>query len=192
MKPFVLLPAGVLVVIVAVFLLIPNALVWLAFSGSAFLGGDWWRILTYPFVHATTAHLLENVLSLSVASLLAFEVEMTAVQYIAAFVASVALVAFADILFFPTLVILGVSAAVFAVYGAFAMKGSVFISKSWLVAILGATVWARYLTGQATGSAPHEIIAQTLLHFLGFAAGVAIMIVCLEVAKSTKRRVLTA
>jgi membrane associated rhomboid family serine protease len=189
---FILLPSSILVAIIGVFLLVPNALALLAFRPESFIAGEFWRIVTYPFVHMDANHLFENIVALIVASLLAYEVEMTTAQYVVAFAASVFVVAIADLVYFPALLVIGASAAIFAVYGAFAMKGSVFITKGWLVPILAVTIWTKYGMNLLTSTSVDQgLLAQTLLHFLGFATGVGAMIVCLEIARATRRRVLT-
>ena len=186
---FILWPTSILVLIIGIFLLVPNAVALFAFRGDSFLAGEVWRIITFPFTHLDMNHLFENTIALVVASLLAYEVEMTPAQYMIAFGASLLTVAIADMIYFPALLIVGASSAIYAVYGAFAMKGSVFISRSWLVPILGATIWTKYLVGMFANQTVSNLMAQTLLHFLGFATGIAMMIVCLEVAKSTKQKV---
>ena len=192
---FIMLPAGLLAAIVAVFLLVPNAIIWFAFSGKSFLAGELWRIFTYPFVHYNVEHLIENALALVVVSLLAYEIEMTAWQYVLAFTASWLLVAAVDTVLFPAIVIVGASAAIYAVYGSFAMKGSSFIHRSWLVVIIGLTVCLRLLfnilTGSGANDVPLDVALQTVLHLFGFAVGICMMVMCVEIGKATKQKVFT-
>ncbi len=190
-RAFAFLPASLLALIIGVFVLVPNAMVWLAFKREAFLGGELWRLVTFPFVHVSASHLFENIVAFFVATLLAYEAELTVAQYALAVVFSTLVVAAIDVAWLPTLVLAGASSAIFAVYGAFAMKGSMFVQRRWLIVILGATIMTKYGVAAATGSIESGIMLQTLLHVAGFLSGLAVIFVCGNLARANKRRMLT-
>lgn len=188
-KEFCLMPSGLLLGIIAVFLLLPNALALLSFSSSRFLSGEIWRLATFPFVHVDLGHLAENAVALLVASMLAYEVGVTRWQYLVAFALACLLVAVIDVVWFPLVVIAGASAGIFAVYGAFATRGSEFVSKLWLVPVLGTTVLVKWGIAALSGSADAATAIQTLMHLAGFLTGVAIIGIT-HVMTAHRRRVL--
>jgi membrane associated rhomboid family serine protease len=188
-KEFVLIPVTIVAAVVSVFMLVPDATRLLGFTGADFLGGQVWRIFTFPFAHVNTSHLLDNVLALCIASLLAYEVGLSKWQYAVAMVGAVLSVALLDTFFFPTLVIVGLSSAIFAVYGAFAMHGSMFVSSTLLVPIVGATVLVKYGLAFVSGNADGVMMLQTGLHMAGFVAGIATMAVW--AANARNRRMLS-
>lgn len=187
---FALLPTSILATMLAVFILIPNAILFLAFKRDAFLAGELWRLITFPFVHVNGAHLLENVAALIVASLLAYEVGLTLKEYGIAFILACLTVAMADVAVFPALVLAGASTGIFAVYGAFAMRGSVFVHRGWLVGIMAVTVFTKYGISMLTGGPSDTVWFETLMHFFGFCAGLSIIIIVDVVSRLTRQRVL--
>jgi len=187
---FALLPTSILALMLAIFVLVPNAILFLAFKRDAFLAGELWRVLTFPFVHVNGAHLLENVAALLVASLLAYEVGLTLREYIVAFVLACLAVAMTDLTFFPALVLAGASTGIFAIYGAFAMRGSVFVHRGWLVAIIAVTVFTKYGIGMLTGTVTEAAWLETLMHFIGFCAGLAVIVTADIISRLTRQRVL--
>jgi rhomboid protease GluP len=189
LKEYCLVPSSLLLAIVAIFLLVPNAVALLSFSGSSFLSGEFWRLVTFPFVHLQAGHLAENIVALLVASLLAYEVGVTAWQYIVAFAAAALVVAVIDVVWFPFLVVVGASSGIFAVYGAFAARGSEFVSKLWLIPILATTVLVKWGLEVLAGGVEFATTIQTVLHMAGFITGCAIILVTHHIT-TERRRVL--
>ncbi len=187
----IVLPVAILATIILVFTLVPDSVGIMAFSGLLFLKGEVWRLLTFTFAHANAAHLVENIASLVVASLLAYEAGLGVNEYLTAIGIAIVMVAAIDLFFFPSLVVVGASAAVFAIYGAFAMKGSYFVNRSWMIPLLGVTALAKYGTALATGSVTEGLAFQTLLHFTGFAAGICAMFIATSVTRMTRQRMLS-
>ncbi|MBL7051913.1 MAG: rhomboid family intramembrane serine protease, partial [Nanoarchaeota archaeon] len=64
MKKIIIFFTGIFIALVGVYVALPNAIELLGFSGTAFLSGEFWRIITFPFVHVSNAHLVENLLAL--------------------------------------------------------------------------------------------------------------------------------
>jgi len=188
-KDFCLMPSSLLLGIIAVFLLLPNALALLSFSSARFLSGEFWRLVTFPFVHVDLGHLGENAVALLVASMLAYEVGVTRWQYLVSFVLACLLVAVIDVVWFPLIIIAGASAGIFAVYGVFATRSSEFVSKLWLIPLLGTTVLVKWGIATLSGSVDATTVIQTLMHLVGFLTGVAIIGIT-HVMTAHRRRVL--
>jgi membrane associated rhomboid family serine protease len=188
-KEFCLMPSGILLAIVAVFLLVPNGLAWLAFSGDKFFAGELWRLLTFPFVHTNVGHLAENIAALLVASLLAFEVGVTKMQYVVAFALATIVVATIDVIWFPLVILVGASSGIFAIYGAFATRGSEFVSKLWLIPILGTTVLVKWGLSLLQGGVDTATAVQTVMHLAGFLTGGAIIFMT-HIMTAERRKVL--
>ena len=72
----------ILIAIIFVFIVLPNAVDLFGFSGAKFFGGELWRILSYPYAHVSTMHLVENAIGFGVILLLGFEFEFKIKEFI--------------------------------------------------------------------------------------------------------------
>ncbi len=149
---------------------IPNSLSLYAFSGRLFFQGEAWRIITFPFVHVNFEHLIENVLTLMLTSLLAFEFELKGTQFLAVFMISIAAIALADSFLMPSTLIAGLSLGVYSILGFLSMKGSNFIPWYVIVPLLGLSPFLRYIVAPLDNAG----ITQSLFHFSGFWMGIGV------------------
>lgn len=183
---------GVISVLSLVLFVIPGSLMLFSFSGTSFLNGEFWRIFTFPFVHINILHLIENLASLAVTVLLAYLVELNWKEFTISFLGSCLLLAFTEVVLFPTFVIAGASLGIFAVIGNISAKGSDFLPRYIFIPIVLSSIFAKYLfkaiiEGEIfTGT----LLNQTILHFFGFASGILLFYIVGRYR--TKKRVLTA
>jgi len=183
-----LIIAGVLaLIVVSIFFVVPNAAVRLGFSGALLAAGEFWRTATFSFAHVGMGHMLENLLALAVIALLAMEIGLGWIEMIAAMLFATVIVVLADIAFFPSMILAGISAAALAVYGALAFKGSPFVRSAVLLPITAASIAVKYLLDVLSSGFTMTTATDAFFHGLGFIAGVLAMAVCLK----SKRRVLT-
>jgi len=155
-----------------VFFAFPEATSIFAFSGQTFYRGEIYRLFTFPFTHASSGHLIENLLALAMTTFLAYEVGLRDGYFIFCFLGASFLIALSESPFFPTLLIAGASVGIVSILGFISIKGSNFIPKFLLIPILllpltikyGLTVWERgfsFVSG-----------AEFIFHFSGFVAGI--------------------
>lgn len=157
---------------IGIFLFFPETVSILAFSGETFYRGEIYRLFTFPFTHASSGHLIENLLALAMTTFLAYEVGLRGGYFIFCFLGASFLIALSESPFFPTLLIAGASVGIISILGFISIKGSNFIPKFFLIPILllpliikyGLTVWE---TGLSFVSG-----AEFIFHFSGFVAGV--------------------
>jgi len=178
-------PAVVLIVSVIVFIL-PFSLNKLSFSGTLFIAGEMWRLFTFPFVHLGFSHLIENIGALAITSILARLVEIKDTEFMIVFMGSGILLAVADIIFFPAIIIAGASLGIYAVLGSITFKGTSFIPKPVLASVLLSSIFFKYLISMISGSLTQNITNQTGMHFFGFMSGILIFYI-LEKNKSLKK-----
>jgi len=63
----------ILTVTFILFFLVPNSQERFALSFDKVVNGEWWRFLTYQFVHLSWLHLIENILGVLLISFITFE-----------------------------------------------------------------------------------------------------------------------
>ncbi|MFH1592130.1 MAG: rhomboid family intramembrane serine protease [Candidatus Woesearchaeota archaeon] len=170
-KSVFLISFGIVLVSLFIFFLIPGALEIFSFSGKTFLSGEFWRLITFSFVHITTLHLIENIVAIALVSFLAYEFGLAGRSFVVFFIAVSFVIALADAFMFPLLVIAGASLGIYGVLGVLSIKGSNFVPKVYLIPLLGASVFLKYLLTLFTGSGSYSDLPQTLFHFSGFVTG---------------------
>ena len=144
------------------------------FSVDPTIEGEYWRWGTYQFTHVAWGHLIENIITLGVVSLIAIELKTNfnffSVNYILA-----GLVAIVPLWIMSPFVALGASVAIFSSFGLISPEAKQFKVKVWLVIsgimlfIFMKPIWI--LIG-ATGEMDFAL-KQALAHFSGFAFGLA-------------------
>ncbi len=167
MKKIIIFFTGIFVALVGIYVAIPNAIDILGFSGSAFFAGEIWRIITFPFVHVSNAHLVENLLALFILILLAHEFKFGVKSFISLFFASGILLAFFGGLVYPYLVIVGASLGVYSIFGALTLKGQDYIPRyllpSLFVIFIIINVVYNYFAGDS--------FVQPIYHAIAFVVG---------------------
>jgi len=161
---------GMLLAFLAVFVLVPQAVSMLGYSGEAFLGGDLWRIVSFPLAHVSMAHLLENIVGLLIIVLLAYELELTALEFSLVFALSGIAVAFIGGLFVPYLVIVGSSLGIYSLFGALSFKPQDFVPKYLFLTVFGIIIFLNIAYNIYSG----KEVVQPAYHAAGFAAGAVV------------------
>ena len=186
MKRIFILSLIVIVISLIFFFLIPDSLHLFAFSGETFFKGQIWRLITFPFVHISSTHLIENIIALTITSLLALEFGLRGIHFIGVFLLSGIIIALAEAFLFPVILIAGLSVGIYAVLGSLSLKGSNFIPKFILVPLLGSSVFLKYFFSISD----KKVLSISLFHFSGFVAGIAVFYLFIKLKK--KKRVLQA
>ena len=167
MKKIIIFFTGILVALIGVYVAIPNAIDLLGYSGSAFFAGEVWRIITFPFVHVSNAHLVENLLALFILTLLAYEFKLRVRSFISLFFVSGILLAFFGGLIYPYLVIVGASLGVYSIFGALTLKGQEYVPRyllpSLFVVFILINIGYNYFEG--------ESFEQPIYHAIAFVVG---------------------
>lgn len=189
-RNFFMAPGGI-AALSFVFFMIPSSLLLFSFSGVNFIGGEIWRIFTFPFAHTSVSHLIENIGALAVTSMFAYLVGINKKQFLMVFLGSGVLLALADVVLFPTLVVAGISLGIFAVLGTISSKGTEFIPQQLLVPLLLSAVFFKYIIQAAsTRVFTGVVFNQTVLHFFGFMSGMLLFYIL--GTHKLRKRVLTA
>jgi len=187
MKKLLLTHNLILVISIASFFMLPESVELLAFSGKALFNLEIWRILTFPFAHISITHLLENILGLSMVTILAYELRLKWHDYFAAFFLTGILIALPEGIFLPSLVIAGASLGIYAILGTLSIKGSNYIPKKYSIPLIGGSVFLSILYKYFTSTEiPIIEIASSSFHLLGFVGGIALFYV-LVYRRATKQ-----
>ena len=167
MKKIIIFFTGIFIALVGVYVALPNAIELLGFSGTAFLSGEFWRIITFPFVHVSNAHLVENLLALFILTLLAYEFKMKVRAFISLFFLSGILLAFFGGLIYPYLVIVGASLGVYSIFGALTIKGQDYIPRYILPSLFAFFIIMNIVYNYFVG----ESFVQPIYHAIAFVVG---------------------
>lgn len=172
----VIITLGIIAASSLVYLLMPNSVNSLAFSGEAFLRGELYRFVTFPFSHENLFHLVENIIALSVVALLAYELHFHGLAFLLVFFGASFLLAFADLLFFPTIILAGTSLGIYAVLGSLTLQGDKFLPKKVIIPLLIVSIFSKLLYDLYTCQScmTQETVNQALFHFFGFGVGMVL------------------
>ncbi len=154
-----------------IFVVVPQAVNVLGFSGETFFEGEIWRILSYPFAHVTLSHLLENLVALFVVILLSYELNLGLKEFLAVFLISGILVAFFSGIFFPYLLIVGSSLGIYSLFGALALKEQEIMPKYFFLGIF----WMIIFLNLAYTVYVSNNFTQAAYHGAGFVSGLGII-----------------
>ncbi|MBI4147685.1 rhomboid family intramembrane serine protease [Candidatus Woesearchaeota archaeon] len=138
----------------------------LAFQGSAFLDGDWWRLFTFPFVHVSPSHLAQNLAALAVSTVLAYELVLGPGLFVWLFSLSNIVLALAALAFFPDRYLAGASFGVYAITGGLSLTPNPYVQ----VPVLFGLLFGITLLGHVTN-------ASAAVHVMGFLIGSGIALV---------------
>ncbi len=169
---------------------IPDSFAYFALSGVAFFSGEFYRLVTFLFVHLNSLHLTENLVALIVASALAYEFDLSGKDYIISFAATALIVALPSVYLYPTILIGGSSLGIYAVFGALTVKGGDFMPRRFLVPIFGFSIFYNFVKDLILEPAlvTKEMIYQTLFHFSGFMTGAILFYLLLHITYTRKMR----
>ncbi len=170
-KKLVIILLTFLVTIVAIFVALPSAVNLLGFSGEQFFGGEVWRILTFPLTHATSAHLIENVVALFIVSLLMLEFKLSTKDTAYLFMGSSVLVAFVVGLILPSVIIVGASLGLYALYGGLTIRGKEYVPLYITWGLIGIVIFLNFVYCIKYGTG----LEQPIFHTIGFVAGVTFL-----------------
>src|SRR3989338_5209804 len=145
-------------VLLGVFVIIPEAVIRLGFSGESFFGGEIWRILSYPLAHVTLSHLLENLVALFVVILLAHELDLSMKEFIIVFFLSCILFA---------LLIVGSSLGIYSIFGALALQDQEIMPQYLFLGIFGIIIFLNVLYTVYSSND----YTQSAYHAAGFISG---------------------
>jgi len=165
-----LIIGSLLLTIIGIFVILPNAVSILGFSGEKFLSGEIWRIVSYPFVHASSFHLIENSIAAGVVLLLTLEFDFKTKEFFFVFLGSCLLVAFLIGLIFPSVLIVGASLGLFALFGALTIKGKEYIPIYVTQGLFGMIIFLNFFYSIKTGQG----FEQPTFHAVGFVSGVGL------------------
>ncbi|MBI4155409.1 rhomboid family intramembrane serine protease [Candidatus Woesearchaeota archaeon] len=167
----IFLVTGILVFIfLVVFSFFPNSQNLLSFSGIKFLSGEFYRIITFPFVHVNISHLIENLIAITLVSFLGYEFGLRGKEFVSYFFLVSILIALGDAFLFPLFVIAGASLGIYGVLGALSIKGSNFIPKKVLIPVFIISILYKLIL-DVLSSETITNLDQTMFHLSGFFAG---------------------
>lgn len=179
---------GSLLVLVSciAFFLISNALDIMIFSGDLFYYSiQFWRVLTFPFIHISLSHLIQNIVAIIVITFLAYEVDLGVKAYLGSFFAASIFIALLTGLIVSHLLIAGLSMGIYSIMGVVAIKGSNFIPKSILISLFAVS----FLIEPLVSSFDMAVIKSTIFHLFGFVFGIIFIITAKRI--TIKKKVLT-
>ncbi len=175
MKKIFIISAILSIIFIAIFFFFPNSQILLSFSGIKFLAGEFYRLITFSFVHVNFLHLIENIIALSLITLLGYEFGLKGKKFILYFFLVSITIALASAFFVPVLVIAGASLGIYGILGALSIKGSNFIPKNILIPIFIISIFYKVIL-DLFSSQEITNLDQTLFHLSGFFAGIMFFI----------------
>ena len=155
------------------FFLVSNALEIMIFSGDLFYHSiQFWRVLTFPFIHISLSHLIQNIVAILVITFLAYEVDLGVREYLGSFFTASIFIALVAGLIVSHMAIAGLSMGIYAILGAVAIKGSNFIPKAIIIPLFTVSLFIEPLAS----SFDIAVIKSTIFHLLGFIFGMVFII----------------
>jgi len=179
MKKFIIFSILFMVALIGIFVIVPNALELFGFSGQSFFAGEFWRILSFPFAHVSSLHLLENLIAMFILILLAKEFNLGWQAFALIFFSSGVIIALFSGIIYPYLLIAGSSLGIFSVFGALAFKDKELLPCCIIPAFFGIIIFLNFIYNIYVG----EGVAQPIYHAAGFVVGAALFQI-----KSVRRR----
>ena len=156
-----------LITLIAVYVSLPQATFLLGFSGVSFFAGEIWRIVSFPLVHVSNAHMLENIVALFIVLLLSYEFSFSLKELAFYFFATNLIVAFVTGIIFPSFFIVGASLGLYAVLGALSLKGKEYIPQPVFFIVFLTIIIGNIIFNMLRG----VTIAQPMYHAAGFIVG---------------------
>lgn len=137
---------------------------------------EYWRFVTYPFVHLNIIHLIENILSLGLIVFIAFELKTNFSDFSSTYLSSGFLSALPAI-FLMSFIALGASNAIFGGFGLISQETKKYNIKAWIIILLlTIAIFINPITGFFSyGIENAQVISdfkQSIAHFSGFVFGI--------------------
>ena len=168
------------IVCVLIFIFFPASL--LAFSGELLAKGEVWRFFTFTFTHTSLYHLIQNLIALTIVTILLFELEVG--SHFKPFISSSWIVAGIAAIILPTMLMAGASVGVYGLLGFAAMSSVIFIPRIISVPLFGGAILMDAAIDYLRTSALS--IPQLTLHLGGYICGIAIFSI-VKLLKGKKR-----
>jgi len=135
--------------------------------------GEWWRFLTYQFIHLNWQHLLQNIVTLGLVSFIAIELrtkfKFFSINYLLA-----GLVAILPLWIISPFVALGASAAIYGAFGMISPEARQFkINVFLVILVIAGFIFIKPLWLVFSGGEFDFVLKQSLAHFSGFVFGLA-------------------
>jgi membrane associated rhomboid family serine protease len=184
---FFLFIAGI---ITSLFFIFPQSAELFAFSGSKFFDGEFYRLMTFQFFHKNVMHLVENLFTLAIIGLLAYEVSIRNDYLLASFIISSSLIALICGIVSPFTMIVGASVGLYSILGSILAKGKNYVPYYVAVPIFSITIFIEYFTSVTPGN-DKTLLLQSLFHFGGLFSGALLFISADFLAKKQKIKILT-
>lgn len=190
MKTIIKFTIAILIFLIIVFL-IPYSVGTFVLDKEKFLGGEYWRLVTYPFVHFSLMHLMENLIGLTLVGLIALELKTKTKDYVSTFFSS-AILAILPLWAILNFIAAGSSSAIYALFGfmSFNMKKFRIKTKYVLMAILlvifSKTIY--YLIFNNAGNTLTTSLIQDSSHFSGLVFGIALYGIVFSVRKHSEKK----
>ncbi|MFH1682920.1 MAG: rhomboid family intramembrane serine protease [Candidatus Woesearchaeota archaeon] len=173
MKNTILLFTGIILVSLLLIFLIPGIKDSWTLDKDKFLSGEYWRIVSYPFVHLSWSHLIENMVGLALVGFIAFELKTRSFDYALAYF-STAILAILPLWIIVNFTALGSSAAVYGLFGFISLGIAKFGLKiNHLILLVVVIIFGRSVYSIIYGESISYYLIQSLAHFSGFVFGLA-------------------
>lgn len=134
-----------------------------------------WRFATYPFVHLNTRHLIENIVGLSIAAFIAFELKTAFSDFTSTYFSS-GFLSVIPIVIIMVFTALGASNAIFGAYGLISQEVKKYdINPFLVIVVLTGLIFATSTTSYLSYGIGKEFMfafKQGLAHFSAFLYGI--------------------
>ena len=152
---------GLVVVYVLVFM-IPDSADKLALIPEKVKVGEIWRMLTYQFTHLNEVHLIENMVGVVLAALLALELSVSTKKFALTYFTGGS-IAILPLWFASPFIALGASAAIFAIFGFLSLAIKKINITPWWIVVFFIII---------TSASMAFNVKQGLAHLSGFVYGI--------------------
>ncbi len=172
-KAIIWFTAGLVILLVGIFF-IPGSKEKLALDADKFFSGEYWRIVSYPFVHLDWIHLMENILGLVLVGFLAFELKTRFFDYSLTYFSS-GILAVLPLWLVVSFIALGSSAAVYGLFGFISFGLSKFGMKArYVLLVVLLIIGAKLMYNLISEGEIKLYLIQSLAHLSGLIWGIGL------------------
>jgi len=172
-KKLFLFGALIFLLCLVFYFFINDSLVLFGFSGDTLFNGEIWRIITFNFVHVDMTHLIGNLIALIITLILAYELELSGIDFLFVFFVSGIIIALIESLILPYVMIAGASLGIYAVLGAITLKGKKFMPQYYFIILILFSVLMNYMF-TCKDCLNTSMLLQAIFHLCGFFIGLGI------------------
>ncbi len=174
MRGTILWFTGVVIILLVCIFLVPGSEKRLALDADKFFSGEYWRIVSYPFVHLNWSHLIENIVGLALVGFIAFELKTKFFDYSLTYFSS-GILAVLPLWLIVSFIALGSSAAIYGLFGFVALGISKFGLKARNVLfVVVLVIFGRFFYSLFFGGEVKFYLIQALAHFSGLVFGLGL------------------